>query len=209
MNSLLSTVAVIAALLLTPAVSVRAVEIPVDGRRLDLKPMMLMRTAGIELPLDGTWLELAEQSDDDGGFSFQDRWTWTSTRPVLLCLTDLYVPGDEFEVYDNGRLLGATQPADPLFSGAFAMTPDEALYDLAFSQACWLLDPGFHSITIRTLKKPLNYGNEESYAAIRGVAVPEGVVGWIALGSAMAGLIGIRSLSRVRRSGASRACSVC
>ena len=155
----------------------------------------------VALPLDGVWLELAEDKDTSGKYGFLDEWTWTSTEHVELCLTDLYVPGDVFELYDNGTLLGVTAPFNPLFSGAFAMTPDEAIIDEAFSHACWLLEPGYHAISIRTVSRPALFASDGSYAGLQAKTkpVPEGTPGVVLMGMALAGMARLRQRRSTRR----------
>lgn len=165
---------------------------------------MLMAAAptaqAVAIPLDGVWLELAEEKDTSGKLGFLSEWTWTSEEHVELCLTDIYVPGDIFEVYDNGVLLGVTPPFNSLFSGAFAMTPDEALMDEAFSHACWLLEPGYHAISIRTVARPALFASDPSYAGLRATSksVPEGTPGLMAMGLALAGMARLRQRRATR-----------
>src|SRR3954471_7714843 len=40
-------------------------------------------------------------------------WTFTATRPVILSVTDGYLSGDAFDVYDFGVLIGSTPFVTP------------------------------------------------------------------------------------------------
>src|SRR5579862_2629683 len=70
---------------------------------------LLMTTTGVRMahaspmPLDGTWTMLDENLSDmtKPGF-FDGDWSWTSSQQVEFEITDLYVVGDAFEVFDNG-----------------------------------------------------------------------------------------------------------
>lgn len=136
------------------------------------------KAAGILVPLDGSWVVADEQGTAQSGFVFDQIWTLESNTPVMLCVADIYVPGDVYQVLINGVPLGETDEPDARFSGAWADSPDQALLDSAFSHATWLIDPGSYTVGIRTLRKPSLFSNEASSlgfsATAQIVPVPEG-----------------------------------
>ncbi|HUK12272.1 MAG TPA: hypothetical protein VLW17_03140 [Thermoanaerobaculaceae bacterium] len=69
---------------------------------------------------------------------------------AVLKVTDAFVDGDQFAVYDNLVLLGNTSAAtdDGTQDGS---NPDAAFVDPKFSHGTFALGPGSHSITITTI----------------------------------------------------------
>jgi hypothetical protein len=74
-------------------------------------------------------------------------WTFTSSTPVALEITDGLLSGDFFDVDDFGTLVGST-PAVPLGVGFCGLDPLICWVDPAMSHASLLLPPGPHSITV-------------------------------------------------------------
>lgn len=90
---------------------------------------------------------------------------WTSPFKVLFRLTDLYVVGDQYRVFDNGKKVGdvtngvqwqdisgcqGLHDADCHWTG----DPDAAWADVSFAKDQFLFAPGSHSITIQVLNIP-------------------------------------------------------
>jgi hypothetical protein len=132
------------------------------------------------LPVDGGWQgPYDEYIGGVGNFFFE---TWTLSGPASLHITDVYVPGDEFAVYDFGNLLGYSTP-----TGAAAWTADpETAWLTPFSHFDYLLGAGPHSITIQETAIPTGY-SDSTYAisaVSAGGEVPEptAIVVWSLLG---------------------------
>lgn len=142
------------------------------------------------MPLDGTWEVLSEVIF--GGY-FSGPYTWDSASSVEFTITDLYVVGDEFEVYDNDVLVLTTPDLDDYYElglGAFDSPPwtidaDTALADGRFSAGTIIFAPGLHSITIKPTAIPTGFS--DSTVAFRAVIIP--APGAITLGSMGIGLI--------------------
>lgn len=84
--------------------------------------------------------------NDEGAFTFDVPFS------TDLKVTDLFVDGDQFEVYDGGSLIGTTSlPAD---DGAWIGDPDAAFADARWSSGEYLLGPGAHSLTFKTIRVP-------------------------------------------------------
>jgi hypothetical protein len=78
-------------------------------------------------------------------------WTFSSSVPVQFTITDVFLSGDFFDLFDNGILVGST-PVVPgaLQGGAIcALNPDVCLANPKLSHAIFILPPGAHAITIR------------------------------------------------------------
>ena len=115
------------------------------------------------MPLDGTWIIIAEYMNE--GDFFTGSWTWDEPYLVRFTITDLFVVTDEFEVYDNGVKV-LTTPSLPDYAalgiGAFDSPPwtddpDVALAEPKFSKGVLYLGPGSHEITIRDIDIPTGF----------------------------------------------------
>ena len=98
----------------------------------------------------GTWADQGTSCSGSSGGNSQPApvppWTFTAGVPgVNLTVVDGFVPGDEFEVYDFGALVGTTSP-----SGATCGCSDPVvcLGIPGCSQGVFLLAPGPHEITL-------------------------------------------------------------
>lgn len=157
----------------------------------------------VALPTDGKWHEFKEKAPGDGaGPAFEQVWTFESKSAVKLCLLDLYVVGDRFEVTHNGKVLGETGLPTSIYTGDFAKDTETALKLKTFSEGCWVLGPGSHSITLRTIQRPIGtaFTNAAGGVAMRAQLVPEGGSGVALLGAALAGLAGLRRWKSLRAS---------
>ena len=81
------------------------------------------------------------------------------TTGDLLKVTDAFLQGDTFQVFDFGQLLGETSPVsingNPL---DYTSDPDTAFADLNYSRGVFFLTSGNHSITITPIKSPFEDG---------------------------------------------------
>lgn len=140
--------------------------------------------ADVAITVDGGWYEFYF---NDVGSSFEEgAFTFTLTDSALLRVTDAWLAGDQFEVFNFGQSLGAT----PLVAANINLNVNDD-YDAAFaspgfSHGSWLLGPGTYSITGTTLVSPFGGGG----GAISLVsAVPEPSTLMLALtGLALAGV---------------------
>ena len=84
-------------------------------------------------------------------------WTFSADAGgVLLTVTDAFIHGDAFTIFDNAVEIGST----PLVAhgGGSTTDPAVALLDPGFSHAEFWLGPGDHSITIQMLASPYTSG---------------------------------------------------
>ena len=84
---------------------------------------------------------------------------FTSTRPVLLTVTDAFCRGDVFKLWDGDRLLGRTSAA-PIDDCAppLIRRPWRALRDDSYSHGSFVLRPGTHVIRLRAVVNPYGGG---------------------------------------------------
>jgi hypothetical protein len=73
-------------------------------------------------------------------------WTFTSETEVVFTITDGFLAGDFFDVFDFGLLIGST-PLVPLLGGC-GLDPRVCVLDPAMSHASFLFAAGTHSVTI-------------------------------------------------------------
>jgi PEP-CTERM motif len=170
------------------------------------------------ISLNGSWTVLDEIMTVPNFFSggplwssppSSSPWEWNSTRFVRLDATDLQVVGDRFEIYDTGTLV-FTAPllpdwsaygSDPFDSPPYTTNPDVAWATTAFTKGSLLFAPGAHSITFRSIQKPLTAEGHpfaDSTVAFRATAVPE--PGTLTLvGTALFATLGMRRRWRTPR----------
>lgn len=113
-------------------------------------------------------------------------WTFTAGPDgVLLTVTDAFISGDAFEVFDYGVSIGST----PLVPHDIIGGSDPAITSLSpdFSHGIFLLGAGDHSITIKLIDM---WGAGAGYFRVdsAGPAIP--APGAILLGTLGAGLVG-------------------
>jgi len=88
------------------------------------------------------------------GSSFSDDFTFNG--PVTLKVTDAFLSGDQFAVYDNGVLLGDT--STPTIGDDVGGNYDAAYADSNFSHGSWVLGAGAHDISGLVLQSPYGGG---------------------------------------------------
>jgi hypothetical protein len=74
-------------------------------------------------------------------------WTISLAGPANLTITDLEISGDYFTLYDNGVLLGTSDPGVPNATNACNIDISCALADSNYGKGTFLLGAGDHSIT--------------------------------------------------------------
>ena len=139
--------------------------------------------------LGGFAIEGSMTVPSSGGNSvFADDPPWTFTAGpdgALLTVTDAFISGDAFEIFDNAVSIGST----PLVTHGISGSDDPAVTSLSpdFSHGIFLLGAGDHSITIKVIDL---WGPGAGYFRVdsAGPAIP--APGAILLGTLGAGLVG-------------------
>lgn len=120
---------------------------------------------------------------------------WTFVAPAggaVFTVTDAFLSGDRFEVFDFGVSIGVTSP--PGSGIDCGDDPVPCLADTAISHALFALTAGNHSLTIATLAGTDPNGGSGYFLASAGQTPLPPAAGFM-----LAGLIGLASLIRHRR----------
>jgi hypothetical protein len=145
--------------------------------------LRLRRLAAVQLPK----LNLRERRQPDEHHA-AERWPWTfslSTSATLI-VTDAFVPGDQFRLFDNGSVLGDTSlPVNDVF-GSCDNNISACLADPEISKGEFVLAAGAHALSGTVVQSPFDGGvgyfevstiPEPATAALLGIVLP---VLWIA-----------------------------
>ncbi|MDE3091221.1 MAG: hypothetical protein KGJ80_17775 [Chloroflexota bacterium] len=116
-----------------------------------------------------SWSHCGQPVDDQGAFTF------TSSGVAALKVTDAFIDGDRFRVYDGGTAIGDTSV--PVDDGAtIGSNADGAFASTKWSHGTFLLAPGSHSITIQTIAYATGFCSGGAYLrADPGPALPSEV----------------------------------
>ncbi len=104
------------------------------------------------------WLSFDWDENGASGATF----TFTTTRPVRVSITDVLCRGDAFILRDRGRqVLKSKAVAEDGCNNSGTDDPDVAYRDTAYSHGTISLKPGAHQITIEAYVNP--YGGGTGY----------------------------------------------
>ena len=149
--------------------------------------LVVLGSAAQATPLvvdSGGW---AEFTWDSSGWS-NPEYTYDTSSWTCLKVTDGWLSGDQFEVYDFGSLIGAT--SIPTTTGDQIYNDwDAAFADSRWSSGEFVLAPGSHSITLLAVSNPYDGGMGALRAdtcAAPTVPAPAGIL----LGTLGTGLVG-------------------
>ena len=117
-------------------------------------------------------------------------WTFTSALPVTLTVTDAWLEGDAFNIYDFGSLIGATSIVSNTGNPSGTSDPAVALGIAELSHGVFLLGTGSHSLTIQPYQIVMPGA---AYFRTDAVSLPPTI---LLLSSGLLGLIGWRKFRK-------------
>jgi hypothetical protein len=79
-------------------------------------------------------------------------FTFTSTRPTRLEITDTQCPGDQFLLSDGNKKLGNTSPTRTDSCNPIITDPDQAFANKNYSHGTWTFLPGTHTINVSVIE---------------------------------------------------------
>lgn len=150
--------------------------VAIDGER-PTGPSLAVQSP---IPIGGTWVEFSHLGPDTfalgclqggdpngllctpssaGNSVFGPAPPWTFTAPpagVTLTVTDAFLRGEIFEVFDFGASLGTTSNVAP--GGSCGDNPDTCLADPLTSHSVFNLAAGSHEITIKVVASAFGVG---------------------------------------------------
>ena len=91
-----------------------------------------------------------------------DQFSITTTGLAEVKVTDGFLKGDQFRIYDNGAPIGDTSSV-PVANGS-TCDPDTAFADPTYSHGVFRLPPGSHLISIEVITNP--YGGGAAFIRI-------------------------------------------
>jgi len=116
------------------------------------------------LPINGLWHEF-DWNNGPGVWVNDSPFIFTSAGVIIVDITDAYSPGDLFEVYNHGVLIGTT--SIPNVPAPYIADPDLAFAHPGFSSGSFILGPGSHSIGIKVIQVPNNTPNGAGYIRVQ------------------------------------------
>ena len=108
-------------------------------------------------PADSSGPSCAPSSGANSAFGSAPPWTFTAPAGgATLTVTDAFLRGDQFEVFDSGSSIGVT--STPATTGSCGDNPDPCLADPQVSHGVFALGAGPHQITIKAKSSPFGTG---------------------------------------------------
>jgi len=128
--------------------------------------------SAVTVPTAGPWQEFqfggtgsfafacggcAPSSGGNSVFAGSPPWTFNApAEGALLTVTDAFLDGDVFEIFDNNASIGVT--STPATTGSCGDDPDPCLLDPQVSHGVFWVAPGAHSLTIKAIASPFGGG---------------------------------------------------
>jgi len=151
---------------------------------------------------EGSWaagcagMACVESGAGNSVFLDEPAWTFQSASSAVLKITDAFLKGDSFNVYDSGALI--LEMPTVLALGACGDNPDQCYGTDGISYDSIILPAGDHSLTIQVAQSP-SYAGAAYFRIDRIVATPE-PLSIMLLGLGLLGLGAIRRGLGVRLS---------
>jgi hypothetical protein len=121
-------------------------------------------------------------------------WTFTSIGGARVTITDGFIEGDIFTLYDNGNAIGSTTFVVNTGTDSGATDPVTALTIPGLSHGFFSLGPGSHSLIIQIVQNATGYPNGgTAWFEVQNCTCPAPLpTTSLLLGSGLLGLAGLR-----------------
>lgn len=142
--------------------------------------------------VDGGWQYLMWR-DGPGAWNEGGPFTYVSTDWTKVTVTDVAYCGDQFEIYNNGSLVGTTSV--PMSSPRYSSTSFEYCCENSpWSSGVFLLSPGSQALTFKTIQTARGYTDGNAYFRVDAATGPMppaiAAPGTVVLGMLGSGLVG-------------------
>lgn len=91
-------------------------------------------------------------------WSIDNPFTYQSLGRTHVMVTDAFLTGDQFKIFDGSTMLGVTSPPSQMGYDVWDPNPDSTYNSNYFSHGCFDLQPGSHAINIQVIQNPWEYG---------------------------------------------------
>ena len=95
----------------------------------------------------------------------ESAFTFTSAAAVKVNVTDAFVSGDRFQLYDKGSLIGTTSQINGITT--WTDNPDTAFAGL-FSKGTFTLGAGSHALVLKTIQIPSGLDSGTAFLRVVG-----------------------------------------
>jgi hypothetical protein len=99
-------------------------------------------------------------------------WTFSSATPVQLTVTDAFLEGDAFNIFNFGSLLGSTPAVANTGNASFTSDPVVALTIPELSHAVFDLAAGSYSLTVQAYQQAAGTAGGAGFFRADAAAVP-------------------------------------
>ena len=131
--------------------------VPVGGPWIEFAFMQTGSTATGCSPADPAGPGCGPSSAGNSVFGGAPPWTFNAPAGgAVITVTDAFLRGDQFDVFDGGTLIGTTSV--PVTSGDCGSDPDVCVADAQVSHGAFNVGPGPHSIKIVAKASPFGAG---------------------------------------------------
>ena len=150
------------------------------------------------VPVDGTWTSFTWDNIN----SFNNEGAFTFLGPGIVDVTDCFVSGDAFTVFNGGQFLGVTEGGTDSGEPS-VLSPEGCWASDLYSKGSFLVDGRASAITFQTNQVCSDCREGRGYFRVRPAPgaeepapVPVAPIWWLALLSCILGLAGVRKLKR-------------